>query len=126
MQTGYTMLCEQTPPRQLVQDLTRRSQDADEAAQYAARQWAWSSAGWKVMAELPSTSAFAAYSGFVGPGDVTRTVPCGPDAAPYLAAVRAYRYTGFTHVALVQVGAERQADFFSFAEKELLPELRWI
>lgn len=100
--------------------------DAGEAAQYASQQWAWSSAGWKVMAELPSTSSFAAYSKFVGPGDITKTVPCGPGVEPYLEAVRAYADAGFTHIALVQVGAERQNDFFSFAEKELLPELRRI
>lgn len=101
-------------------------QNAAEAAEYASQQWAWSSAGWKVMAELPSTSSFAAYSEFVGPSEITSTVPCGPDVQPYLDAVRAYENTDFTHVALVQVGAERQGDFLSFAEKELLPELRRI
>ena len=31
---------------------------------------------------------------------------------------------GFTHVALVQIGSERQHEFFDFAEAELLPALR--
>lgn len=99
-------------------------QDASEAAEYAARQWAWSAAGWKVMAELPGPASFAAYSEFVRPDDITAQVPCGPDIEPYLKAVRAYQDAGYTHVALVQVGAERQGDFFRFAEAELLPALR--
>jgi G6PDH family F420-dependent oxidoreductase len=98
--------------------------DASEASQYAGRLWAWSAVGWKVMAELPGPGAFAAYSEFVRAEDIAALVPCGPDLEPYLKAVRAYQDAGFTHVALVQVGAERQADFFKFAEAELLPALR--
>lgn len=98
--------------------------DADEAAKYAARLWAWSAAGWKVMAELPGPASFAAYAEFVRPEDIVAQVPCGPDPEPYLKAVRAYADAGFTHVALVQVGAERQSEFFKFAEAELLPALR--
>jgi G6PDH family F420-dependent oxidoreductase len=98
--------------------------DANEAAQYAAGQWAWSAGGWKVMAELPGPASFAAYSGFVRPDDIAAQVPCGPDLEPYLKAVRAYQDAGFTHLALVQVGAERQTEFFRFAESELLPALR--
>jgi G6PDH family F420-dependent oxidoreductase len=99
-------------------------QDANEAARYAARLWAWSAAGWKVMSELPGPASFAAYSEFVRPDDITAQVPCGPDLEPYLKAVRAYQDAGFTHLALVQVGAERQAEFFRFAQSELLPALR--
>jgi hypothetical protein len=31
---------------------------------------------------------------------------------------------GFTHIALVQVGAGRQSDFIAWARAELLPALR--
>src|SRR5437763_15101349 len=31
--------------------------DAAEAREYAARMWAWSAAGWKVMSELPGPSS---------------------------------------------------------------------
>jgi G6PDH family F420-dependent oxidoreductase len=98
--------------------------DRGEAADYAARMWAWSAAGWKAMAELPGPDAFASYSQFVRPADITATVPCGPDPEPYLQAVGEYEKAGFSHVALVQVGAERQEEFFSFAESKLLPALR--
>jgi G6PDH family F420-dependent oxidoreductase len=98
--------------------------DHDEAASYASRVWSWSAAGWKVMAELPGPASFAAASASVRPEDIAKTVPCGPDPQPYLDAIRAYQEAGFTHVALVQVGAERQDAFFDFAKAELLPALR--
>ena len=41
-----------------------------------------------------------------------------------MSAVREFLDAGFTHVALVQVGAERQADFLRWAETDLLPALR--
>lgn len=49
---------------------------------------------------------------------------CGPDLGPYLKAVRAYSDAGFTHIAFVQIGAQRQGRFFEFTEAELLPALR--
>jgi G6PDH family F420-dependent oxidoreductase len=98
--------------------------DSEEAAEYAARLWPWSAAGWKVMAELPGPQSFAAYSRFVRPEDIRKMVPCGPDPEPYLAALRGYEEAGFTHLALVQVGADRQSEFFDFARAELLPALR--
>lgn len=98
--------------------------DLGEAQEYARRLWCWGAAGWKVMAELPGPKNFAAYTQFVRTEDVARMVPCGPDLEPYVEGVRAYIDAGYTHVALVQVGADRQADFLDFAEKSLLPALR--
>ena len=51
-------------------------------------------------------------------------VPCGADAGAVVEAVRKYTEAGFTHIALVQVGRERQREFFEWSEKELLPALR--
>ena len=45
-------------------------------------------------------------------------------AGQYVKAVREYVQAGFTHVALVQVGAERQHDFIDWSARELLPALR--
>ena len=98
--------------------------DAAEAREYAARLWGWASPGWKVMAELPGPASFAAFAELVRPEEITAQVPCGPELGPYLDAVRGYADAGFTHVALVQIGAERQHEFFDFAEAELLPALR--
>ena len=98
--------------------------DADEAREYAAKSWGWAAPGWKVMSELPGPASFEAYAELLRPAEIVAQVPCGPDLGPYLKAVRAYADAGFTHVALVQIGAERQRDFFEFAEAELLPALR--
>jgi alkanesulfonate monooxygenase SsuD/methylene tetrahydromethanopterin reductase-like flavin-dependent oxidoreductase (luciferase family) len=56
--------------------------------------------------------------------DIAELVPCGPGTDQYVKAVRQYTDAGFTHVALVQVGAENQRDFIEWAASDLLPALR--
>ncbi|MDH2425150.1 LLM class F420-dependent oxidoreductase [Sphaerisporangium sp. TRM90804] len=98
--------------------------DVEAAKERAHRLWRWFPAGWKVMAELPAPVNFAAYSKFVRPDDVTAQVPCGPDVEPVVEGVKRFTDAGFTHVALVQIGAPNQRDFLAWSEKELLPALR--
>ncbi|HEX2316985.1 MAG TPA: TIGR03557 family F420-dependent LLM class oxidoreductase [Thermomonospora sp.] len=98
--------------------------DAEAARERAHRLWRWGTAGWKVMAELPGPAHFAAHSAHVRPEDVASMVPCGPDLEAYVEAVRPYAEAGFTHLALCQIGADRQKDFLSWSEAELLPALR--
>jgi len=100
--------------------------DVDAARERAHRLWRWAVAGWKVMAELPSPVNFAAQTATVRPEDVAEVVPCGPDVEPAVAAVRRFADAGFTHIALVGVGADQQDAFLSWADKELLPALREI
>jgi hypothetical protein len=61
---------------------------------------------------------------FVRPEDVAASIPCGPDLDRIAQAVQEYVDAGFTDVALVQVGDEKQEEFLDVAEKELLPLLR--
>jgi G6PDH family F420-dependent oxidoreductase len=96
----------------------------DKAIERAHNQFRWFGGGWKVNAELPGTSAFAAASQFVTKDDVAESIPCGPDTAAHVQAIKEFVDAGFTHVAVVQVGGENQPDFLDWAEKELLPELR--
>jgi G6PDH family F420-dependent oxidoreductase len=98
--------------------------DRDNAVTRAHEQFRWFAGGWKVNAELPGTSGFAAATQFVRPDDVAEAITCGPDVAAHVEAVRPFVEAGFTHVALVQIGGETQADFLSFAARELLPALR--
>ena len=100
--------------------------DRDEqAARKRARDlWRWSVPGWHVMAELPDPRAFDAASANVREEDIAEVVPCGPDTGQHVKAVKQYVDAGFTHVALVQVGADKQQDFLSWANSELLPALR--
>jgi G6PDH family F420-dependent oxidoreductase len=96
------------------------------AAQALARElWRWSlPAGWPVLSELPEPRSFDAASAGVRTEDVAGLVPCGPDVDEYVKAVREWLDAGFTHIALVQVGAARQRDFIAWARAELLPALR--
>jgi G6PDH family F420-dependent oxidoreductase len=100
--------------------------DTDEATavQRAHEQFRWFGGGWKVNAELPGPSAFDAASKYVRPEDVAEDIPCGPDVKRHVDAVRRFVDIGFTHVALVQIGADHQQSFISWAEDELLPALR--
>jgi G6PDH family F420-dependent oxidoreductase len=98
--------------------------DRERAIERAHEQFRWFGGGWKVNAELPGTAAFAGASQFVRPEDVAESIPCGPDLAPIQQAVQDYVDAGFTDIAMVQIGDERQADFLAVAEKELLPLLR--
>jgi hypothetical protein len=61
---------------------------------------------------------------FVRPEDVTLSIPCGDTTDEFVEAVRLYVEAGFTEIALVQVGGDRQLPFLDWAEKELLPALR--
>ena len=86
--------------------------------------WRWALGGWPVMAELPDERSFAAATEQITEADVAALVPCGPDTARHVEAAHRWIEAGFTHLALVQVGAESQASFLAWAEHELLPELR--
>jgi G6PDH family F420-dependent oxidoreductase len=90
----------------------------------ARRLWRWSAAGWHVMSELPEPRAFDAASERITEDDITSVVPCGPDTELHIAAIKRYLDAGFTHIALVQVGAEQQERFTAWAAGELLPALR--
>jgi G6PDH family F420-dependent oxidoreductase len=98
--------------------------DADTARARARKLWRWGVGGWKVNAELPDPEAFDAYSATVTEDDITSAVSCGPDVETHVEAVKKYVDAGFTHVALVAVGADQQGKFMSWASKELLPALR--
>jgi G6PDH family F420-dependent oxidoreductase len=98
--------------------------DEQECRKTALEQWRWAALGWPVLAELPELAAFEAASRNIREEDVAAKVPCGPDLDRHVAAVRRFLEAGFTHVALVQVGAERQAEFLDWAERDLLPALR--
>jgi len=52
-------------------------------------------------------------------------MPCGPDVQRHVAGIRDYGAAGgFTHIALIQVGADSQEEFITWAATDLLPALR--
>jgi hypothetical protein len=71
-------------------------------------QFRWFTGGWGVNAELPVPASFEVASRTVREQDVAAQVPCGPDVGRHVAGIRQFEAAGFTHVALVQVGADTQ------------------
>ncbi|WP_308289371.1 MULTISPECIES: TIGR03557 family F420-dependent LLM class oxidoreductase [unclassified Mumia] len=98
--------------------------DRDAAIERAHEQFRWFGLGWPVNANLPTTQAFESASAFVTPDDVAASIPCGPDLDAVVEAVSAYWEAGFTDVALVQIGDEKQEEFLHSAAGELLDKLR--
>ncbi|MEA2210837.1 MAG: hypothetical protein QOF83_785 [Solirubrobacteraceae bacterium] len=100
--------------------------DADRAAAIARAhaQFRWFGLGWKVNADLPNPESFAAATQFVTPDQVAEALGCGPDVDEHVEKIKPFIDAGFTEVALVQIGADQQAEFMTWAERELLPALR--
>ena len=74
--------------------------------------------------ELPVPASFEVASRTVREADVAAQMPCGPDVGRHVAGIRQFEAAGFTHLALVQVGADTQERFIRWAATELLPALR--
>ncbi|MFG2644884.1 LLM class F420-dependent oxidoreductase [Streptomyces sp. NPDC048370] len=98
--------------------------DRATAVDRAHAQFRWSLGGWEVNAELPGPAGFARATAHTRPEDVAEAIPCGDDVQAFVEAVRAYVDAGFTEVALVQIGGDRQQPFLDWAETKLLPGLR--
>jgi G6PDH family F420-dependent oxidoreductase len=98
--------------------------DRDAAIARAHEQFRWFGGGWQVNADLPTTAGFAGATQFVRPDDVADSIPCGPDLDAIVDAVRAYWEAGFTDIALVQIGDQKQDAFLKEAASPLLAALR--
>jgi G6PDH family F420-dependent oxidoreductase len=82
----------------------------------------WSLTGWKVMSELPNPVNFEASARFVREEDIAAQMPCGPDAAAHLEAIREYERVGYDHVVLANNGPDPDG-FMDFFTRELKPAL---
>jgi G6PDH family F420-dependent oxidoreductase len=113
-----------TPSRTIGQIPISWDPDRDSAIERAHEQFRWFGFGWSVNADLPTTAGFAAASQFVRPDDVADAIPCGPDLDAIVEAVKPYWEAGFTDIALVQIGDERQDEFLEQVAEPLLEKLR--
>jgi G6PDH family F420-dependent oxidoreductase len=98
--------------------------DRDAAIKRAHEQFRWFGLGWKVNADLTGPPAFEGATEFVAPEQVAEQLPCGPDVDEHVSKIKPFIDAGFDEIALVQIGAEHQDEFMSWAERELLPALR--
>ena len=88
----------------------------------ALRTTRWALTGWKVMSELPNPANFEAASQTVRAEDIRAQFAVGPDAGPYVEAVRKYTEAGFDHIVLQNAGPDPDG-FIDFFAKELKDEL---
>ncbi len=98
--------------------------DRDAAVRRAHEQFRWFGLGWKVNADLPNPESFDGATQFVTEEQVSEQLGCGPDVEEHVEKIKPFIEAGFTEVALVQIGADQQQPFFTWAEQELLPALR--
>jgi G6PDH family F420-dependent oxidoreductase len=99
-------------------------EDRDAAVRRAHEQFRWFGLGWKVNADLPNPDSFEGATQFVTQEQVADALSCGPDVEEHVEAIKPFIEAGFDEVALVQIGAEHQEQFTTWAERELLPALR--
>jgi alkanesulfonate monooxygenase SsuD/methylene tetrahydromethanopterin reductase-like flavin-dependent oxidoreductase (luciferase family) len=98
--------------------------DEAQCRKIAHEQFRWFGLGWPVNSELPNPTSFERASAAVTEDAVARSIPCGSDLDKHVQAIRTFAEAGYTHVAVVQIGAGQQAGFLDFAERDLLPALR--
>ncbi|WP_308798737.1 TIGR03557 family F420-dependent LLM class oxidoreductase [Agromyces silvae] len=97
--------------------------ESEEAAvKHAFETARWSLTGWKVMAELPNPANFEASAALAREEDIAEAMPCGPDAATHLEAIREYERVGYDHVVLMNNGPDPDG-FIDFFARELKPAL---
>jgi G6PDH family F420-dependent oxidoreductase len=97
--------------------------DPQAAVSRAMDQFRWFNGGWRVNAELPIPASFDASAKTVREEDVSTQMPCGPEVERHVAGIREFAAAGYTQVALVQIGADTQERFITWAAAELLPAL---
>jgi G6PDH family F420-dependent oxidoreductase len=98
------------------------AEDESAAVKAAFESSRWSLTGWKVMSELPNPANFEASAQFVREEDIAKQMPCGPDAAKHVEAIREYEAVGYDHVVLANNGPDPDG-FMDFFERELKPAL---
>jgi G6PDH family F420-dependent oxidoreductase len=93
----------------------------EQAARRVAYEW-WPQAGLQgdLSWEVKTPELFEAACKTLTPEQATEHIPCGPDPAPYLRAIRQYAAAGYDHIYLHQVGPD-QHGFFTFYRKEIAP-----
>ena len=92
-------------------------------ARRTAHEW-WPTAGipGEATQELPNPAHFEQLASLVTEEQIAERIPCGPDVAVHVKAVRAYVDAGYDQVYLHQVGPDQEG-FLDFVATELLPAL---
>ena len=97
--------------------------DSEDDARKIAHEW-WPNAAitGQLGQELPMPDHFEQAAEMVTEDDVAKAVVCGPDPEAHVSAMREFVDAGYDHVYVHQVGPH-QDEFFTFYEREVLPQL---
>jgi coenzyme F420-dependent glucose-6-phosphate dehydrogenase len=98
------------------------AQSEDEARRTALEWWPNAALSGTHAFELPLPAHFEEIAELVRDDDVAESVVCGPDPERHVDAIREYVDAGYDHVYVHQIGPDQEG-FFSFYEREVLPEL---
>ena len=96
--------------------------DRDECAKLAHHLWRTGGVPGELSQELRTPALFEQAASLVTVDSVAEAMPCGPDPAPIVEAVKKYADAGFDRLYINQIGPH-QAEFFSFFAHELGPAL---
>jgi G6PDH family F420-dependent oxidoreductase len=99
--------------------------DRDECVRLAHHLWRTGGVPGELSQELRSPALFDQAASMVTAESVGEAMPCGPDPAPIVEAVKKYVDAGFDRLYISQIGPH-QAEFFSFFTNELAPALKAI
>lgn len=95
----------------------------DEGADIAHRLWANAGLPGELAQVLPSPRHFEQASTLVTKESTRNSVPCGPDPAAHLKAIKEYREAGVDELYVSNMGPHYQA-MFDFYRDEVLPQVR--
>jgi G6PDH family F420-dependent oxidoreductase len=98
------------------------AEDEEMAMRTAFELWPTEALSGQLAQELPMPRHFEEAASVVTEEMVATVVPCGPDPARYLAALRPYQEAGFDELFLSQIGDD-WGGFFEFFNTRIRPEL---
>lgn len=98
------------------------AEDERSARRTAHRQWPISAMEGPLVTELAVPAHFQAVAKMVTEDAIAEEIPCGPDAAKHLDAIKQYEEAGFDHLCIHQVGPDQEG-FMRFYAREILPTL---
>jgi hypothetical protein len=117
---GYLLSCEEFHPRKPTQAGFKvcHSRATDDCVRVAHTLRRTEELPGQLNQTLPAPAHFEQASSLVPASMVEQSVPCGPDAKPYIDRIRQFADAGFDEVYVQQIGSE-QDGFFDFWESEI-------
>jgi G6PDH family F420-dependent oxidoreductase len=98
-------------------------EDRDACIDLAHERWPNAALPGELAQVLPTPPHFEQAGELVTKEMIAESIPCGPDAAPIVEALREHLDAGFDEVFVAQIGPDQER-FLALMEREVLPEFR--